>query len=141
MLLPRAVPRQSSADLVVADRPPANLLVDARRLPPRDHFSSEHTRALGSGVSGGANGCRFAKASHSELFEEGTAFLRAGDSREPTRLVDLGRLWQRFLQNQLGGADDTSGRNNARKLSEDLCSCGVQVEDPVDERDVDRAVR
>jgi hypothetical protein len=119
----------------------ANLLADGRRLPPRNHLSSEDTRALRSCVSRRANDRRFAEASQAEFFEEGTAFLRSSDSGKPARLILANLRWQRLRENQFSSVNRASRTDDARKFPEDVRSCRVEVEDPVHQRHVDRGVR
>jgi hypothetical protein len=107
------------------------------RLPYRADFRGKHVRVLGSGVPVLPEDDRVRESGVPELAQEGNSFLRTRNSREPIRFTGAGFWRQRTRKDQLRTKYRSTAPDYTCKLPEDSVSCGVQIEDPVDHRNVD----
>ncbi len=89
------------------------------------HLCGQHAWILGPRVACYSDYPGLVNARRATLFEEGAAFLRAGDSGKPAALIfeDLRR--EGFAQYQFSSIDDAAVTQNPRQLLEDCLAIGI----------------
>jgi hypothetical protein len=110
------------------------------RLLSRAHLRGEYRRMPGARIALRCEHYHLAEPGSPELVKEGATFFCSRDSCEPVIFGGADFRSQRHAQYQLGGVNCSSGTHYSRQLAEDRFARRIQVEDPVDQRDVDRSV-